>query len=236
MKIAICDDEKELLDTLNRLIKLEFNKLKRQVEIDCYETGEDLLETNSINEYDVVFLDVYLPGLSGFDVAEKINKKKNNTYIIFITSNAELVYDCFDYEPFYIIPKDAYNIGLPKAIKKLVKVRKQYEILEVQNNGKKYKLLMRDIIYLQSGDHAILIHTVKYDYTMRGNLIDLETKLDSFNFIRVHRKYIINLSYLSRIDTLLDEVILSNGKVLEMSRYYKGKVKEAQIQYLRSMK
>ena len=236
MKIAICDDEKELLLKLGKIIEDEFKIFRDELIIDYYETGEEFLKGYDENEYDVAFLDVYLPGISGFDVAQIINKRRNNTYIIFITSNAELVYDCFDYKPFYFIRKDEYLVGVRKVIKKLSVVMKQNEVLEVDINGVNKKIVISDIIYIQSDNHSIIIHTRKYKYSVRGNMTDFEVKLIQFDFIRVHRKYIINLSHLNNIDTELNEVKLYNDTRLEMSRNYKKIVKEAQVKYERSLK
>ena len=236
MKIAICDDEKELILKLGKIIEDEFRLFQDELKIDYYETGEELLKGYEKNEYDVVFLDVYLPGLTGFEVAQEINKKRNSTYIIFVTSNSELVYECFDYKPFYFIRKDEYLAGVRKVAKKLIKVMRQDEVLEVDINGINKNIVIADIIYIQSDNHSIIIHTRKYKYSVRGNMTDFEVKLIPFDFIRVHRKYIINLSHLNNIDTELNEVKLYNDTRLEMSRNYKKIVKEAQVKYERSLK
>ena len=236
MKIAICDDEKELILKLGKIIEDEFRLFQDELKIDYYETGEEFLKGYEENKYDVAFLDVYLPGMTGFEVAQEINKKRNNTYIIFVTSNSELVYECFDYKPFYFIRKDEYLAGVRKVAKKLIKVMRQDEVLEVDINGINKNIVIADIIYIQSNNHSIIIHTKKFEYTVRGNMKDFEARLTPIDFIRVHRKYIINLSHLIKIDTELNEVKLYENIRLEMSRNYKKIVKEAQIKYERSLK
>jgi len=236
MKIAICDDEKELLLKLGKIIEDEFKLFHEELRVDYYGTGEEILKGYDEFEYDVVFLDVYLPGISGFEAAQMINKKRNDTYIIFVTSNSELVYECFDYNPFYCIRKDEYLLGVRRVVKKLVIVRKQNEVFEVEINGINKKIIIADIIYIQSDNHSIIVHTKKYQYLVRGNMTDFEAKLIPFDFIRIHRKYIINLSQLSKIDSELNEVKLYNNIRLEMSRNCKNIVKEAQVKYERSLK
>jgi len=174
MKIAICDDENELLIKLGKLIEDEFKIFQDVLIIDYYETGEEFLKGYDKNEYDVAFLDVYLPGISGFEAAQTINKKRSHTYIIFVTSNAELVYDCFDYKPFYFIRKDEYLAGVRKVVKKLMTVMKQDTVFEVEINGINKKIVIADIIYVQSDNHSIIIHTKKYQYSVRGNMADLK--------------------------------------------------------------
>jgi len=236
MKIAICDDEKELILKLGKIIEDEFRLFQDELKIDYYETGEELLKGYEKNEYDVVFLDVYLPGLTGFEVAQEINKKRNSTYIIFVTSNSELVYECFDYKPFYFIRKDEYLPGIRKVAKKLMIVMRQDEVFEVEINGVNKNIVIADIIYIRSDSHSVIIHTKKFEYAVRGNMTDFESRLTPFDFIRVHRKYIINLSHLIKIDTELNEVKLYENIRLEMSRNYKNIVKEAQVKYERSLK
>jgi len=236
MKIAICDDEKELLLKLGKMIEDEFKLFQDELKIDYYETGEEFLKGYEENEYDVAFLDVYLPGMTGFEVAQEINKKRNNTYIIFVTSNSELVYECFDYKPFYFIRKDEYLSGIRKVVKKLMIVMRQDEVLEVEINGINKNIVITDIIYIRSDSHSVIIHTRKFEYAVRGNMTDFEARLTPFDFIRIHRKYIINLSHLIKIDSELNEVKLYENIRLEMSRNYKNIVKEAQVKYERSLK
>lgn len=236
MKIAICDDEKELLKKLEKLVRREFEKLEAEVEVICYESGEAYLEGFAENEFDAVFLDVYLPGINGFEVADRMHQKKCNTYVIFITSNSELVYDCFDYQPFYFIRKELYEIGLPKAIGKLMKVMKQDRIVMFQGKDENYYLQLRDILYFRSDDRSVLIHTNKFDYLVKDRISVIDEDLKLFDFVRVHRKNIVNLRYLSKLDNTMDEVELSDGIRLEMSRYYKNEVNDIRIKYLRSMK
>lgn len=82
----------------------------------------------------------------------------------------------------------------------------------------------------------MLLHTTHYDYTTRRSISDMENELKDDYFIKIHRKYLVNLKHIKRIDTILDEVTLSNDVRLEMSRHVKENVKEAQKLYLRSMK
>lgn len=234
IKIAICDDEKNMLERLKILIEAEYRKLQQEVEIYCYSSGEEFLEGYAEKKHEVVFLDVYLPQISGFQVATRMNQKKNNTYIIFITSNSELVFQCFDYKPFNFISKAIYEIKVPIIIAKLSKVMKQNDILCIECKDKQYNIPYYDIIYVKSDNHYVLIHTVKYDYNIRIKLSDLYEKLKDYDFIIVHRKNIINLRYLNVVDSSLNEVALSDGTRLEMSRNYKNDVKKAYAEYMRS--
>ncbi len=240
MRFAICDDDKNLIEKLKECIKQEYDNIwyGENLEFDTYNSGEALIDAcvNQKMEYNLIFLDVYMGGISGFDTAEKLAIAGCDIRIAFITSNSDLVYDSFDYQPFYFIRKDNYNMVVKKVLVKLKKVMKQDKVITVINRGQTLFIPLKNIYYIESDRHSVLLHTTHYDYTTRRSISDMENELKDDYFIKIHRKYLVNLKYIKRIDTILDEVTLSNDVRLEMSRHVKENVKEAQKLYLRSMK
>ena len=240
MKFAICDDDKLLIKKLIDCIKNEYDNLwsGQELLIDTYNSGEKLIDAciNKDKEYNLIFLDVYMDGINGFETAEQLINAESDVRIAFITSNSDLVYDSFDYQPFYFIRKDNYSMVLKRVLLKLKKVMRQDKVIQVINRGQSLMIPLKNIYYIESDRHSVLLHTTHYDYSTRRSMSDMEQELKDDYFIRIHRKYLVNLKYLKRIDTILDEVTLFNDVRLEMSRHAKENVKEAQKLYLRGMK
>ena len=115
MNIAICDDDIEFCTTLKRQLTdcLQYNDI-----IDIYYSGEMFLAGCKKCNYDAVFLDLYMGGMTGFETAEKLAHCGKETDIIFLTSNDLMVYDSFEYQPFYFLRKAQYQQVLPKVISK----------------------------------------------------------------------------------------------------------------------
>ena len=87
MKIAICDDEREFLKNVGLAIETYLNEKGLEYNIDLYNSGKAIMELReNIVSYDVVFLDINMPEVSGLEVAEWIRTYSDNVNIVFITA------------------------------------------------------------------------------------------------------------------------------------------------------
>ena len=87
MRIAICDDNREILLFLKPALNTLFGQYTTDFEIFCFISGKALLEAHKRNNFDVIFLDIDMPNVTGFDVAKTIREEFSKCYIIFITSH-----------------------------------------------------------------------------------------------------------------------------------------------------
>ena len=104
MYLAICDDDILLCANLRRKLAA-FDTGGNKLLVDEYHSGEELLKGACRCNYDAVFLDLYMEGMSGFDTAKALAEKRSEARIIFLTSNESLVFDSFEYQPFYFLRK-----------------------------------------------------------------------------------------------------------------------------------
>ena len=116
MRIAVCDDNKVTLDFLCEEIGREFSKTKADFSLDVFENGADFLSQHEKTPFDIVFLDIDMPTINGFEIAERINKN-NSSLIVFVTSHDELVYSSFKFQPFRFIRKNHITAELPETVK-----------------------------------------------------------------------------------------------------------------------
>ena len=108
MYLAICDDDILLCANLRRKLAA-FDTGGNKLLVDEYHSGEELLKGACRCNYDAVFLDLYMEGMSGFDTAKALAERKSEARIIFLTSNESLVFDSFEYQPFYFLRKENYT-------------------------------------------------------------------------------------------------------------------------------
>ena len=95
MRIAVCDDDPQiLLEVLSRLASYQ---VQRQTELFCQSFGNaiDLLMSMDRENYDLLFLDVLMPGLSGIQAAREIRQKNENIKIVFLTSSPEYAVESY---------------------------------------------------------------------------------------------------------------------------------------------
>ena len=239
MNIAICDDDSKFREELKESLSQLLDKTEGvEYNIDEYESGESFIAGCDVSNYDCVFLDLYMAegAMTGFDTASKLAHKSKDTKIIFLTSNVALVYDSFEYQPFYFLRKDNYVDVLPRVIKKLKMLLDQNGVFLLGTRGDNERISVGSICYITSDMHDISIQTTKYCYDMRKTMSEAEKELEPYGFVRIHKKYLVNLRYVKKVNTRDDTVIMYNDVALDMSRRSKADVLEKYRQYQRSVK
>jgi DNA-binding LytR/AlgR family response regulator len=240
INIAVCDDENAMLNSISESVKNEFEKAEMACNVSTFSSGRSLLQIYQSNPYNILFLDICMPEISGFEVAHRARQINQDVFIIFITSNDELVYQSFSYQPFYFVRKNT-EYGLTHdvcaVVRNLISHLKQYEsmILEVLP-GRKSSVLYKNIMYIKSDKHYLEFNTVDGNVIrQRGSMSEIEQKLSAHGFIKVHKRNLINMKYIKYIDNRMLEIVLTNNKKLEMSRNYKNETEEKYIKYTRSL-
>ncbi|PJZ70451.1 DNA-binding response regulator [Leptospira perolatii] len=200
--------------------------------------GVEALEALQSQEFDLVFLDINLPRMSGLEVLEKLEKLP---YIIFITSLRDKAIEAFemgaiDYllKPF---AKDRFNKSVDRAIEFLNKEEAKSSnsfndhglfILEKEN----YFLVPFDeIVFISSRDNFSVIHTDNREYVTYKSLKTLEAKLPANRFIRIFKQYIIHIKFLSHMqsDNMGNYTVYMKDEdetQLPVGRKYIAKIKE----------
>jgi DNA-binding LytR/AlgR family response regulator len=241
IRIAICDDEIKTLEFISKNVNLELKNLDVKSTILEFQDGNILLEEHRKNPFEVVFLDIHMPKISGFEIAKALREESNDVFIIFITSKEELVYDSFDFQPFNFIKKEEpekFIKKLEKIISKLFIHIKQSGtvILEMPFNEKK-AVRIKDIIYIKS-DKNYLEYFLKNttNIRIRCKMTDVEEQFNEYHFIRVHNRYIVNMNHIRDLDYPNNELCLTNKEVIEISRKYKTAFNEKYTLYLRSLR
>lgn len=99
MRIAVCDDEKEV----QMLLSSKIERLYPEVSVVCYGSGEELLLAEEV--FDILLLDIQMAGRNGMETAVELRKKNRDTILIFITALEEYVFQAFDVGAFHYLVK-----------------------------------------------------------------------------------------------------------------------------------
>lgn len=238
MRIAICDDEQMFLDLIRGILIKNFKNHSTDCEIITFKTCKDFLLSHRINNFDIVFLDIIMPEMNGFEAAKEIRKISERTYIIFITTESSLVYDSFEFQPFYFVPKGTKKFVEERlalvANKLVIRFSADKQISLPLPYGKKILLTPMQIKYLKSSANYteyILANNsvVKIRQKLDGAMTDLSGNL----FARIHKSYAVNMKYIKTIDYRSCGLLLDDNTFLNISRKYKNNLEEAYCSYLR---
>lgn len=241
IRIGICDDNSIMLHNLDNIISKAFDAHTSDFEIMTFGSGALLVNSHQQDPFHIIFLDIDMPKMPGFDVAKTLRDEFSNCFIIFVTSHSELMYESMDFQPFHFIKKNCdepISSSVNRIVKKLMKHMRQNEkvILEDDLSGR-HAVYIHNIIYLESDKHYVkyYIKDMPEPIKMRENISDCEEKYIYYDFVRIHKRYLINLKYLSNFDNTNNEVLLGMiNKKLAMSKNYKKDVDEKYTLYLRS--
>ncbi len=241
MRIAVCDDNNAALKVLNKSITSAFSNFTDEFNVTVFSDGTVLLNEHKKEPFDIVFLDIDMPVISGFDIAKSLRDDFSNCYIIFVTSHSELVYESMNFQPFNFIRKNCstpIDESVLDIVSKLMQHMKQNEKIILEDyNYRKHSVLIRNIIYIESDGHYVNFHALSdgFPIRIRGSITEHEEKYSKYDFVRIHKKYLINLRYLSQLNYNNNEIVLGIiNKSLPLSKRMKKEVKEKYIIYLRT--
>ena len=241
IRIAICDNSKTIVKKLEKIITNKFNDYTENYEIHLFYNGISLLNQYKLQPYDVIFLGIDMPSLSGFDIVKTIRDLHSDSYIVFVTSNSEHIYKSLDFQPFHFI-RTKCEIPLESSandvITKLIQHIRRFERVTLKNHeGIKFSLYIHEIVYIESDGHYINFHVTSNSapiIRVRGTLTEYEKKYAEHNFIIIHKQYLVNLKHLTFVDVKRDEVLLGSiNKRLTLSRNYKKQINEKHTEYLK---
>lgn len=238
---AICDDNKVFLDTITTMVDKLMQEASIEHEIHKFLHGETFLTQHRSTPFDVVFLDIAMPDMNGFEVAKEIRRISERTYIIFVTTESSLVYDSFDFQPFYFIPKvsmEHTKSRIARAVGKLAKhISANQPIRFDLPYGNTEFIFPDDIIIINSIKNYVNIVTSDgRTINIRSNTEETAKKLPAQLFARVHNRYIVNMKHIKWVDYPNALVYLSNGSAAKISRGYKKIFQDEYNNFLRNFR
>ena len=210
--VAICEDERYILEELRKKVEKYINRKSLDASIKTFMSGEDLLKAKK--KFDIILLELMLPGIDGLEVARQISCRSR---IIFVTSYREYAVEAFDANAVHYLVKPVTEERLFSALDRAVNQTEQMDnqALTLIKSGKTQVIFIRDILYCEVFNHQVRIHTVHGTYDYFGTLDMLETKLDE-RFFRCHRSFVVNMSCVAGQEKGV--AILTNGEKIFISR------------------
>jgi len=214
MRIAICDDEKEICGQLKRLVM----KQRADCEVFLFDSGRQLLESRQ--RFHIILMDIQMEGMSGIETAKVLRMKDENAVLIFVTALREYVFEAFDVSAFHYLLKpvseDKFRRVFESACRQAEK-REQEEREQVffRTRTRNFTLRKQDILYIESRGRKVDIHTAKDCVTVYATMNGLEEQLGG-NFYRCHRGYLVNLSHVAEYEP--GRILLGSGEAIFMAR------------------
>lgn len=232
-RISICDDEIQELFHISKLL----NKYQEQRNVtfryDAFSNATELLETMQRGVYDILLLDVLMPGINGIQTSREIREYDNDIKIIFLTSSPEFAVESYAVDAYYYLLKPATETKLFPILDKLFQeaLRKE-ESLTVRSASGIMRISIQRLEFLEVMNKKLYFHlsdsSIKETH---GSLSDFETDLlCREEFIKVHRSFIVNMGYIQELSSNM--IITASGQRVPISRLLYTQVRETYMKHL----
>lgn len=239
MKFAICDDDKRQIEQIAAALTNYLNNIHEQnFVINEFSNPFDLLDAlNGNATFDVIFLDVLMPGVNGTEAAKEIRMKKIPCEIVFITSSSDYALDAFDVGALHYILKpfqaNRFDEAMDRLFKKIFSNTETNIVFKTSNGGMQ-KIEAFLIEYIESYRHSQTVNLIdrnRMDVKSSINAIfeELIVKCGS-QFINPYKGYIVNQNLIRTIEPT--QIIMQSGAKIPLSKGNFRDVKDAYFEYM----
>lgn len=235
-KIAICDDELSQTKIISEHLARFSVKTDIEFNVERYTNGRELLKKyyNERSPFDILFLDVEMPGMNGIEVAEKIRAVPDrNVMIAFITSYPEYMQESFDVQASQYLSKPVSYELFEEKLKKMLAYIGELEtnITVISQKSGETILYLDDIVCIETDKKTnLVVITENGEIVIKGKLAEYENELADKYFISVHRSCLANMRYIKKFNA--DTLEFSTGKTVPVSRRRLAEIKEAFSKYM----
>ena len=188
----IVDDESLALSRLKRL--LNENGIE---DITAFDNPIDALKEITKTKFDVVFLDISMPNITGLELADSIIQLEPKTFIIFQTAYSEFALEAYKSGGMGYLVKPIESNDIKNILEKVRNFKNSLNEESKKILGKRgdklYLIDINDIYYIKADLDEVIVRIKDADAYVRRKIGDLETLLSGKNFFRVHRSYIVNV-------------------------------------------
>ena len=233
--VALVDDDESFLNQILGYVD-RFSKEEEVVlNVRTFDSGVEFI-TNYHPEFDIIFMDIEMPGFSGMETARELREQDENVCLVFITNMAKYAIEGYSVSAmdFIVKPVDyfAFAVPLKRAMSKVkVKVNDKFIIRE---KGKSISVNIGDIVYVESDKHYLIYHIGHEEYRTRGTIGETEEFFAPHGFASCNSGCVVNLKYVTSFSGDTVELSVGGEKIkFPISRYRKKPFLTRLTEYLK---
>lgn len=228
MRIAICDDDGTLRSDLRTALERSLAERKIRPRCSEYAAGEQLVADASGDEpFDLVFLDVYLERENGVSVARSLRSVDSRVPIVFLSVSREHAVESYEVRATDYLVKPLDPADIERVLSRVLPVHEPRLAFRVGASRRYFAF--GDITYLESRDHAVLLHTADGScYRGLAKLDDVQRNLDDPRFLRCHRSCLVNMDHIADVR---DDFVLRDGTCVPVRVKERRRMHEAYHRY-----
>lgn len=212
-QIAVCDDDKNITAKLKTAIL----EICPENQVQVYHDGTKLLD--SATAFDIIFLDIDMPGMNGIETAKRIRTKDKSVKIIYLTSYAEYVHYAFSVHAFAYLLKPFKKEMIEKQLMDAKEYRQEpveSKIIRFETEEGMQDFAVNEIYYLEYVGRKVKMVTKQGDFLIREGIHALAEQVEPYGFLMPHKSFSVNLYHVKIIKGY--DIVMMNGDVVPLSQ------------------
>ncbi len=197
MKIAICDDLQAERENLRGLLDAFCAENGIRGQFFEFQSGEDLLQSEQA--FQLIFLDIYMGGITGIDTARQLKERDPECLIVFTTTSIEHGADAFEVDAFHYLVKPIDPEKLKTVLRRWLNLLSEIQTVEIKSGRGLRNVPIRDILYVEVQGRSCCVHTVSEEIGASMTLSALEEVLPSDQFVKPIRYCLASLRHIRHI-------------------------------------
>lgn len=224
LNIAICDDDPEIRDQIKSYIDAYQIAFDHEFGTDLFPDGPSLLSSKNLSGYNILFLDVEMPILSGIDTAKQLREQIAPTAkIIFVSNYPEYMQSSFSVHPYHYLQKPLSREILFNTMNSAIQdIEKERVFITITLPDLSVKTLnINDLLFIEAVDsrkRTASFHCKDSVFVAKGTLIEYEETLRGKQFTRCQKSILVNLFHIHYLQN--QELILDTGEAIPIGRSY----------------
>lgn len=219
-RIAVCDNDAAAAELITRSTRDLLAKTGTDAQVSTFTDAESLYTAMLQDGFDLLLLDIDMPGLDGITFSKRLRAEKNEVCIVFVSNYEKLVFDTFAVQPFGFVRKNCFAKDFPPCLEAFIKKMqaRQRKSLVFQHGKESVTLAPEDILYIEGRRKQQLIYCKDRaePLVLTMTMAELETHLEPYGFLRIDHGCLVNFEAIGAFGT--DTVRLKNGQTLPVSR------------------
>lgn len=235
--IAVCDDEEIFVENLYTLVTAGANESKIEVVVDKYQDVELLMEQiiSGAKPYDLLFLDIDMPKMSGLDAAVKLKENGYDGIFCFVTSLTQHALEAYGLEAIGYLVKPAQYVDVKRKLEKaMIQIRYMRNVKEAEKryihitySNEKIIVDTENVLYVEKRRNQCVIHLEDRELICYEPLKQIYERLNREKFCYAHQGYVVNFDKIKDVHS--NFIALGAGREIPVSRKYQPGLRERHL-------
>jgi DNA-binding LytR/AlgR family response regulator len=217
VKVGLVEDDPASAQLLRDYLERYAQNAVETFQVESFDSARALLDSYRAG-FDVLLLDIQLPGIDGFQAARRIRQVDHQVVIVFVTATPQYALKGYEVDALSYLLKPVSYISFARELDRClerIKLRRGAWLALHVDTGV-VRVATAEIVYLESDKHRVVVHTTTDDITVTGSLKAFATELAERGFQRCNSGYLVNLRHVLGIRANL--CLVTGGKQLLISR------------------